>query len=73
MGSKKKADPAPRTRGLKASHRRRVELIKDLEAMRWDLNKIESRIRAAEVLVQKDYWTLEELGDFHLFKERLKP
>lgn len=72
MGSKKKADPAPRRRGMKVSHRRRVELIENLQAMRYDLARLESRITAAENMIKRDYWTVVEIGHLKRFTERLK-
>lgn len=57
MGSKKKAGPPPpRRRDLKVSHKRRVEVIDDLRAMRRDLECLELRIKSAEAMIQEDYW-----------------
>jgi len=72
MGSKKKADPRPRKRGMKVSHRRRVELIEDLREMRRDLMHLENRVHAATEMIKKDYWTLVELNRLQFFKQRLK-
>lgn len=61
-----------KTRGMKVSHRRRVELIQDLGAMKIDLIRLETRIVRAEAYIKKDYWTIEQCEHLPKFKQRLK-
>lgn len=72
MGNRYRTGAVVIKRGRKVSHKRRVELIQDLQAMRLDLNRLEERIRRAESMIKKDYWTLDDLCRLPFFKARLK-